>query len=203
LTTEQSGGRRIALFGGTFDPVHKAHLVVAGAAAGRFALDQVLFVPAANPPHKAGATSAPYEDRYRMVELACAADSRFVPSRLEAGETTSYSIVTIQKLQARLTPADELFFLIGADAFAEIDTWHRYEDVLDSVQFIVVTRPGHRFRAAGQGRVHLLDSVDMPVSSSQIREQLASGRLPPELPEQVAAYIARHALYGYRARALG
>ncbi len=77
---------RLALFGGTFDPIHNAHLTVAREAAGQFHLDQVWFVPAAHPPHKSDQTGATYEDRFRMTELACQADPRFVASRLEAGE---------------------------------------------------------------------------------------------------------------------
>jgi nicotinate-nucleotide adenylyltransferase len=201
LTPAPPGSRRIALFGGTFDPVHEAHLVVARAAADRFALDQVLFIPAAHPPHKSGVTSAGYEDRFRMVELACAADPRFCASRLEAGETKSYSILTIGKVKARLSAGDEMFFLIGSDAFAEIDTWYRYEEVIATVQFIVVTRPGHDFGMPQGARVHLLDSVALPVSSSRVREELSTGRLPAELPGEVADYIASKGLYGYRAPA--
>ena len=120
---------RLAIFGGTFDPIHKAHLAIAREAADRFRLDRVLFVPAAHPPHKDGVTRPPYDDRVRMAELACAGEPRFAVSRLEEGTRCSYSIDTIEK-GARLARADdELFFMIGADAFAEIRTWHRWQDV--------------------------------------------------------------------------
>jgi cytidyltransferase-like protein len=89
---------RTAIFGGTFDPIHTAHLVVAREAAETFSLDRVLFIPAANPPLKE--TGASYEDRYRMVELACAGDARFQPSRLEEGAEKSYSIYTIERVTA-------------------------------------------------------------------------------------------------------
>ena len=88
---EEPSRRQTALFGGTFDPIHNAHIEIARAAADRFDLAKVLFVPAANPPHKQGAT-APYEDRVRMVELACAVDPRFEVSRIEEGTERSYSI---------------------------------------------------------------------------------------------------------------
>src|SRR5262245_42906776 len=100
---------RRAIFGGTFDPIHRAHLVVAREAADRFSLDQVLFIPAANPPHKEAGTN--YEHRYRMVELACACDPRFVPSRIEEGHEKSYSINTIERVKAL---NGELFFVIGS-----------------------------------------------------------------------------------------
>ena len=182
---------RTAIFGGTFDPIHSAHLVVAREAADRFALDRVLFIPGANPPHKAA--GAPYEDRYRMVEVACLADARFVASRLEEGEEKSYSIYTIERAQA---PDQTLFFIIGADAFAEIRTWHRWEDVIRAVEFIVVTRPGHVYTSPPGALVHRLDTVALPVSSSEIRQSLARGESPAELPAGVAAYIRSRGLYG-------
>src|SRR5271157_6064953 len=129
---------RTAIFGGTFDPIHTAHQVVAREAAEMFSLDRVLFIPAANPPHKETSTS--YEDRYKMVELACQGEPRFVASRLEEGREESYSIHTIERVKSM---GGEVFFVIGADAFAEIQTWHRWEDVVRSAAFIVVARPGH------------------------------------------------------------
>jgi len=115
---------RTAIFGGTFNPIHSAHLEMAREAADTFALDRVLFIPAGNPPHKEAAT--PYEHRYRMVELACAYDPRFVASRLEEGSEKSYSIHTIERVKAS---GGGVFFIIGSDALAEITTWHRWEDV--------------------------------------------------------------------------
>jgi nicotinate-nucleotide adenylyltransferase len=181
---------RTAIFGGTFDPIHSAHLVVAREAADAFALDQVLFIPAAHPPHKDA--GAPYEERYRMVELACAGDPRFKPSRLEEGAQTSYSIYTIEKLKA---PGVTLFFVIGADAFAEICTWRRWQDVVAMVEFVVVTRPGHTYTSPPGAKVHRLDTVALPVSSSEIRQALARGETPQELPEKVAAYVRERGLY--------
>ena len=186
---------KIAIFGGTFDPVHSAHLTVAREALHQFGLDRVLFIPAANPPHKNESTQADYEHRYRMVELACQGEPRFEASRLEAGVGKSYSILTIEKIKTGLAPGDQLFFLIGADAFAEIDTWHRARDVIAAVQFIVVTRPGHVYATPSGARVHRLETVALPVSSSEIRQKLAAGQAPQELPPAVLAYIRRHGLY--------
>jgi nicotinate-nucleotide adenylyltransferase len=185
---------KTAIFGGTFDPIHSAHLVVAREAADTFSLDRILFVPSNRPPHKGA--HAPYEDRYRMVELACAADPRFVPSRLEEGQETSYSIHTIERARGLDLPWNRLFFLIGADAFAEIRTWHRWKEVVESVEFIVVTRPGHAYVAPAGATVHRLETVALPVSSSEIRQALARGETPPELPPAVAQYIHAHRLYG-------
>jgi nicotinate-nucleotide adenylyltransferase len=187
---------KTAIFGGTFDPIHCAHLIVAREAAHKFGIEQVLFVVAANPPHKPGATGAGYEDRYRMVELACEGEALFVPSRLEEGTERSYSITTIGRVRSTQNASDELYLIIGADAFAEIRSWYRWEDVLRSVDFIVVTRPGHEYDAPPGSRVHRLDTVALPVSSSEIRRRLAAGEIVSELPKQVLAYIREHKLYG-------
>ena len=191
---------RLAIFGGTFDPIHKAHVAMAQEAAGRFHLDRVLVVPAAHPPHKSGATFAGYEDRLRMAELACAHDARLEVSRLEEGTARSYTIHTIEKLRATLAPQDELYFLIGADAFAEIQTWHRWQDVVRAVTFIVVSRPGHVYAIPPGARVERLESLDLPVSSSEFRRALGVGERPGEVPECVLEYIFRRGLYSSQAQ---
>lgn len=186
---------RLAIFGGTFDPVHNAHLEVARQAARQYALDRVLFVPASHPPHKGGAAVAPYEDRVRMLELACQGEPLFEVSRLEEGEQVSYSIHTIEKVRSQLQPGDELFFLIGADAFRDIHTWHRWEDVIRLVNFIVVARPGHNYALPAGARVFPLETVVLPISSSDLRARLAAGEQPAELPPAVLAYIREKGLY--------
>ncbi len=160
----------------------------------RFALARVLFVPAANPPHKDG-TVTDYEDRYRMVEIACAGEPGFEASRLEAGEGKSYSILTIERVKHELGPEDRLFFLIGADAFAEIGTWYRAADVIRETEFIVVTRPGHHYATPPGARVQRLETVALPVSSSDIRQKLAAGEAPAEVPVEVLKYIRERGLY--------
>jgi len=191
---------RLAIFGGTFDPVHDAHLGVARAALTHFRLDRVLFVPAAHPPHKQGATAASFDDRVRMVELACADEPRFVVSRLEEGTLCSYSIDTIERVRASLTPADELFFLIGADAFADIQSWYRWQDVARHVVFLVISRPGHPYSIPDQVTAERLDSSHMDISSSAIRQQLERGESPAGLPPAVQAYIVQHGLYRIQRR---
>lgn len=186
---------KIALFGGTFDPIHNAHLSVARTAAERFGLDRVLIVPSAHPPHKGGVTNAPYEDRVRMAEMACAGESKFEVSRLEEGTARSYSIDTIEKLRAQLAAEDELFFIIGADAFAEIRTWHRWGDVARAVRFVVVSRPGHHYEIPAEVRADRLDGIDLAVSSSILRQALAEGKHPAEVPERVLNYISSKDLY--------
>jgi nicotinate-nucleotide adenylyltransferase len=186
---------KIAIFGGTFDPIHAAHIQIAQEAAEAFRLDRVLIIPAANPPHKSGAQVASYEDRYQMVEIACEGDALLEPSRLEAGAAKSYSIDTILRLKQQLSPADRLYFIIGSDAFAEITTWHRWEEVISHVEFIVVSRPGHSYAVPEGARVHRLESLALVVSSSAIRRELAAGGAPPEIPAGVLSYIRQHGLY--------
>jgi nicotinate-nucleotide adenylyltransferase len=187
---------RVAIFGGVFDPIHNAHLGVARAATDCFHLDRVLFVPAYRPPHKGGVTHASYEDRLRMVEIACAPDSRFEASRLEEGAECSYSIDTIEKLRATLHPEDELFFIIGADAFAELHTWHRWQDVVRSVRFVVASRPGYTYDAPAGTIVDRLDEMELITSSSDLRKRLNSTNTELDAPPGVIEYIRLHRLYG-------
>jgi len=155
----------------------------------------VLFIPAGNPPHKHAEAS--FEHRFRMVELACLADPCFIASRLEEGTGKSYSIDTIERVKAENADGDgALFFIIGSDAFAEIQTWRRWQDVIQAVEFIVVARPGHEITGPPGARVHRLDSVELPISSSDIRDALARGESPAELPPAIAEYIRDHRLYG-------
>jgi nicotinate-nucleotide adenylyltransferase len=188
---------RIAIFGGTFDPIHAAHVSVAEEAARQFALDRVLIIPAAQPPHKTNIARTPFEHRYQMVELACADHAPLEPSRLEEDARVSYSIDTIERIP--LAPGDTLYFIIGADAFAEIRTWRRWQDVVAHVDFIVVSRPGHQYDIPTGARVHRLDTLQMKTSSTEIRKQLALGNRPDGLPDSVWNYIREKGLYAPQA----
>jgi nicotinate-nucleotide adenylyltransferase len=187
--------RRICLFGGTFDPIHKAHLQIADAAQRRLALDEVLFIPAANPPHKDSASLTSFEDRLRMVEIACEPYQAFFPSRLEAGAARSYTVSTLERFRGQLGQDDELYFLIGSDAFADLETWHRWRDVLELTTFIVVSRPGETYHIPEGARVVRLDGLDLPVASTTIRARIAEGQRTPELPDAVREYIDEKGLY--------
>lgn len=188
---------RFAIFGGTFDPIHNAHLEIARAAAAAFDLDYVLLIPAGNPPHKSGAVQTPFEHRARMAELACAGEPLIRVSRMEEGTGRSYSIHTIERLRAEFRGA-QIYFLIGSDAFADIKTWHRWPEVVDLVEFIVAGRPDRPFTWPQGATVHELASEPSAISSSEIRSRLANGEWPDEIAPAVANYIREHHLYGVR-----
>ncbi len=141
----------IALFGGTFDPIHRGHVVVARAAAAKFALKQVCFVPADVPPHKQKTPILSFYHRYAMVALALAGEKTFVPSLLEAPDPASgegrhkpsYTVDTVRRVKAKLGKSDHLYFLIGMDAFKDIGKWHEAEALLGECDFIVAARPGY------------------------------------------------------------
>jgi nicotinate-nucleotide adenylyltransferase len=192
----------LAIFGGTFDPIHNAHLEVARAARRECFLDKILFVPAAQPPHKPDECVAPYEHRLEMVRIACLEHPAFEASNLEAptkDRQRSYTIHTIRRVQAQLTYHDRIFFLIGSDAFREITTWYHWRHIVHDVEFIVVNRPGFLVEESmvpPGARVHWLRSVNSQISSSEIRRRLAAGQsIRGVLPPGVARYIARHGLY--------
>jgi len=138
----------IGLFGGTFDPIHRGHLKVARAAAERFKLREVWFIPADIPPHKQKAPVTSYFHRYSMVTLAVADEPDFLPSLLEAPDPEahmerrpSYSIDTVRRVKAGLRRGDRLYFLIGIDAFRDIAKWHEAEALLRECEFIIAARP--------------------------------------------------------------
>jgi len=161
----------------------------------KFSLGRVLFVPARNPPHKDPGSVTPYEDRFRMVEIACVPCAAFTASRLEEGNKRSYTIDTLERFRKGLRCSGGLFFLIGSDAFDELETWKRWEDVVRLTEFIVVTRPEHEYHIPKNARVHRLDGLSLP--SSSIRARLAAGKPTPELPRSVRQYIEAHRLYGF------
>jgi nicotinate-nucleotide adenylyltransferase len=146
----------IALFGGTFDPIHNGHIALARAAQERFELGRIYFVPAYTPPHKSHAPLANFNQRYAMVVLATMGDKTFIPSLLEAPDvvgaqvsgkgkqvvSANYSIDTVRRLKQTLKKADRLSFLIGVDAFKDIAKWHEAEALLRECEFIVASRPG-------------------------------------------------------------
>jgi nicotinate-nucleotide adenylyltransferase len=189
--------QNVCLFGGTFDPIHLAHLQIAEEARKKYALDRILFVPAANPPHKEAASVTPYEDRYHMVEIACKPYAGFAASRLEEGKRPSYTVDTVKRVRKDLDPSDRLFFLVGGDAFDELETWKGWQELVRLTEFVVVSRPDSEYKIPEGAHVHRLDGLALPVSSSTIRARLATGEATPELPAEVRAFIEKRGLYSF------
>jgi nicotinate-nucleotide adenylyltransferase len=204
-------GLRLGVMGGAFDPIHIAHLITAEEALAQFALDQVLFMPAGDPPHKAREL-APAEFRYMLVSVATAANPRFSVSRIEIERgKVSYTVDTLEYLSGIMPPGGELFFITGADAVLDILTWKDPARVLQLATFIAATRPGYdlsklsgllgRLRAETTGlvpeaRVKTLELPALAISSSMIRERLAAGKGVRYLvPEPVAGLIEKGGFY--------
>jgi nicotinate-nucleotide adenylyltransferase len=226
----------IGLFGGTFDPTHRGHIALARAAEEKFGLRQIHFVPANVPPHKQRQPLTPYLHRYTMLSLATAENKNWIPSLLEAPEGLSlewgdrtagpnYSIDTVRKLRAGLKSADRVFFLIGIDAFLEIQTWHQPLALFAECAFIVASRPGHSLAEVANAlpetlrpksaatepfkkhpaegdlllpgvTVHLLDSLQYAISATAIREAAKAGRPLGKLVDPALAdYIKKQNLY--------
>jgi nicotinate-nucleotide adenylyltransferase len=145
--------RRIAIFGGSFDPIHAGHLAVARAADRRFNFDEMHFIPASRPPHKLKQHLAPFPHRFAMVALACTEHPHFVPSLAEAGEDFSgtqlhYSVDTVRYFRhAYNGQGDRVCFIVGADAFLDIPMWKEYETLLGLCDFVIANRPGIRLEA--------------------------------------------------------
>jgi len=196
----------IGLFGGSFDPIHRGHLALAQAAASRYSLRQVLFVPANVPPHKQKQPLTAFIHRYAMVALATQDERRFVPSLLEsASGGVNYSIDTVRRLKRTLKKSDRLFFLVGIDAFRDVAQWHEARSLLGECDFIVASRPGYSLRDVAESlpedlrppaavtrpfhkqpakgdlvlpgvALHLLEGVNQSVSATTIRAAAARGK---------------------------
>ena len=199
---------KLGVFGGSFDPVHLGHLGIAEEARGKFALDSVIFVPAANPPHKGGRTLAPAPDRMEMVRLAIAGNPRFAASDVELHrDGPSYTIDTLQEMQS-LHPGARLFFIVGADSLAELDRWHRAAELVRRFDFVIVGRPGvspigraalvAAFGEACAVRLEasFLQTEPYNISATEIRRRVAAGESIRYLvPLAVERYILRTGLY--------
>ncbi|MGH3186453.1 MAG: nicotinate-nucleotide adenylyltransferase [Streptosporangiaceae bacterium] len=194
--------RRIGVMGGTFDPVHHGHLVAASEVAHIFALDEVVFVPTGEPYQKATRQVSPAEDRYLMTVIATAPNPRFRVSRVDIDRGgPTYTIDTLRDLRAAAGPQDEMFFITGADALAEILTWHDADELFGLAHFIGCTRPGHRLSVAGlpDGKVSLVEIPALAISSTGCRARVQAGEPVWYLvPDGVVQYIAKRGLYAKR-----
>jgi nicotinate-nucleotide adenylyltransferase len=199
---------RFGVLGGTFDPIHNGHIAAAAAAQHAEQLEAITLVPSRIPPHRQDPVGASGEHRFAMTALAAAGRPGWTASRIELDrEGPSYTYDTLTELRNRFRlESTQIFFILGADAFAEIATWSRYPAVLDLANFLVVSRPGItldslRERAPSafgtDTRVILVEAGTPDVSSTEIRRRIRSGEtLAGLVPDSVAHYIHRHRLYG-------
>jgi nicotinate-nucleotide adenylyltransferase len=227
----------IGLFGGTFDPVHRGHLALARAALEQHKLHRIHFVAANIPPHKQRQPLSPFVHRFAMLALATAAEKAFVPSLLEAPEEgvtpirkdqtekPNYTIDTIRRLKRTFKASDQLFLLVGMDAFADIAKWHQAEALFRECEFVVASRPGysladvanalpeslrprpevtrpfHKQPATGDlvlkgATVHLMADLHQAASATAIRQAAAAGKpLGRFVDAPVAEYIKKTGLY--------
>ena len=210
---------RLGLLGGTFDPIHFGHLDTADAAQRALALDEIRFIPSHDPPHRPSDPRASAFHRFALVALAIEGKTTYRASDLELRrDGPSYTTDTLRDVRAEGWDASQLFFILGADAFAEIATWREFPAVLDAANFVVIARPGmsleaaaartpalgprlRQVGAAGTDRagtfVFLVEAQTRDVSSTAIRARLTAGHSIDDLvPAAVARHIVAHKLYG-------
>ncbi len=215
---KEAGDARVGILGGTLDPIHIGHLETARAAQRALSLTHILLMPSRIPPHRAHGPSASMFHRFAMAALALAGEPDATVSDAELiSDGPSYTVSTLERLIAQGLRPSQIFFITGADAFAEIETWHRYPGVLDLAHFVVISRPGvpagsmparlpqlaARFRHEGDvggvngpTAVFLVEAATPDVSSTDIRRRLRAGEsIAGLVPAPVETHIRRHRLY--------
>lgn len=223
--SETSSYQSIGVYGGTFDPIHNAHLEVARAVAANFELDRLLIIPAHRPPHKDPASISDAYHRYAMAALATMEDPRLFVSTIELEMPDKpYTFETVERLKQIYGPGTKQYLIIGADSFAEINTWREPERLLSSANLIVAARPGSgmtashlpaRFRSRVRDLreggekpadlevegedgcfIYLTGYVKSDISSTEVRRRAREGRPVGEMvPPQVADYIEKYRIY--------
>ncbi len=217
--------KRIAFFGGTFDPPHRGHIAIAKAAADHFALDEILFAPVASQPLKEHSSATPFLHRYAMTVLATQADSRFIPSLIDGPQANrpNYTADTLAGLRSSFGEEISLFTLLGADNWLQIARWHNAPRLLSLTDWIVAARPGFSLDSAQQAvppqvtakqqhgaeprlllnhanasstNVFFLPNTHVEISATELRSALNAGNVAPDLlPATVQEYIRKTDLY--------
>lgn len=201
---------RLGLYGGSFDPIHFGHLLPVRHARQELGLDRVYYLPTARPPHKKGRRMAPARARYTMVELALLGEEGLFASDDEMNAAaTSYTIDTLELWRDR-HPGDELVLFLGSDSFLQLETWHRWQDILTTARIAVLMRPGTMAAdftarttpaleaALKEGKAEIVEGTpSLDISSSAIRQHLASQhpQVSEWVPRLVLDYIGKYELY--------
>ena len=199
------GKKRVGIFGGTFDPIHMGHLIVAETIMDEFHLDKVVFIPAAVPPHKLDKQISPAKHRYMMTMLATCSNPRFQVSDMEMHrQGPSYSRDTLAQLIEEHGSDTEFYFIVGADSVENLHTWNRIDELLTMCHFIGASRPGcmpdmekiaQRFGPLAE-KIHCLETPELEISSTEIRHRVGQKRtIRYIVPETVEQYIYKEKLY--------
>jgi nicotinate-nucleotide adenylyltransferase len=196
---------RIGILGGTFDPIHVGHLIIAEEVRTRLGLSQVVFVPAGLPPHKRGWAIAAPEHRLQMIKLAIAGNPHFSLSRLDIDRSgPSFTVDTVHLLLDAWGADAEIYFIMGSDSLAELPTWHQPERLMRLCHIVAVGRPGYRVDLTELNRllpgattlIRMMDTPALDVSSTDIKRRVREGRSIRYLvPRAVERYIQEHSLY--------
>lgn len=197
--------RRIGVLGGTFDPIHYGHLVIAEDAWAYLHLEKVLFVPAYLPPHKPEGSYSPFEERVQMTLLGIAGNPHFELSLIEARRPgPSYTVDMLRAVQAELGLDAQLYFIIGMDSLANMQQWHQPAELLPLCRIVVAERAGYQVNLAEleatlpglRDRLELIDTPELSISSTDLQRRVARG-LPIryQTPPPVERYIRLHRLY--------
>lgn len=206
---DQEAGKalKLAVMGGTFDPIHYGHLVAAEAVRAEFELDKVLFIPAGKPAHKLDKKVTCPEHRFAMTSLATESNPYFEASRIEIDRVgITYTIDTIKDLKARYMNKCDIYFITGADALLDILSWKNVEELFGLCSFVAATRPGFDYsEIKGQlddierrfnKKIRYIEVPSLAISSSDIRDRVKCGKpIKYLLPESTEAYIKRNSLY--------
>ena len=197
---------RLGIMGGTFDPIHFGHLATAEAVRELFILDEILFIPAARPPHKLDKLVTSEQHRLTMTQLATSSNKFFRVSDMELKRTgLSYTLDTMNDLHKIFGHSTELFFIIGADSLADLSKWHAARELVEKCHFIATTRQGvdvdfsaveKFFGAVAREHIHRVTTPGLEISSTDIREKVRRGlSIKYLVPEVVEEYILRKELY--------
>lgn len=198
---------KIGVFGGSFNPVHYGHLILAEHAADAAGLDEVILIPAYESPFKMGTGGEISEHDLEMVRIAASGNRRFKVSQYEViRKKTSYTVDTLRELSRRLEPSDRLYFIMGADSFCSLEKWRGVPEMMENYSFVVGRRPGcsggiveetaEKFRAEYDADIIIVPIPQVDISSTDIRERVSEGRSIRYLtPDSVVEYIKEHGLY--------
>lgn len=207
MNNTQKSQRKIGISGGTFDPIHYGHLIIAEEAREIYGLEKILFIPSGNPPHKAGKNITPAKYRYDMVYMAIKNNPYFEISDIEIHRKgNSYTMDTLGELREIYGEKAAFYFIIGADIIPELTSWRQFEQLFEMCEFVAALRPGYNKDALikeikflednYKARIHIFDNLLIGISSTIVRERVKAGRTIKYLvPEAVEEYIKEKGLY--------